>query len=113
MGIAIVAVVVLAIAFFIIGMYNSLVSLRQRQKNAFSQIDVQLKRRWDLVPALVATVQGYAHHEAQTLENVVAARNQAARAGTARPQRRSASENHLGGDHYLLSLCQRRCQSQQ
>jgi LemA protein len=64
-------------AIFAIGIYNSLVTLRQRYKNAFAQIDVQLKRRYDLIPNLVETAKGYMKHERETLEAVVNARNQA------------------------------------
>jgi LemA protein len=60
-----------------IAIYNGLVALRNQSKNAWAQIDVQLKRRHDLVPNLVETVRGYATHEQKTLENVIAARNQA------------------------------------
>jgi len=60
--------------------YNRLVELRNRYKNAFSQIDVQLKRRYDLIPNLVETAKGYLRHERQTLEAVIAARNQASSA---------------------------------
>lgn len=60
-----------------IGVYNGLVKLRNRYKNAFSQIDVQLKRRYDLIPNLVETVKGYLKHESQTLEAVVRARGAA------------------------------------
>src|SRR6266404_6350775 len=72
------AVVVLALLlFFIVAMYNGLVSLKVQCDNAWSDIDVQLKRRYDLIPNLVETVKGYAAHEKGTLEGVVAARNQA------------------------------------
>ncbi len=64
-------------AIFVIGIYNALVTLRQRYKNAFAQIDVQLKRRYDLIPNLVETAKGYMKHERETLEAVVNARNQA------------------------------------
>ena len=60
-----------------VAMYNRLVSLRNRFQNAFSQIDVQLKRRYDLIPNLVETAKGYLQHERATLEAVIAARNQA------------------------------------
>jgi LemA protein len=62
MGVAIVVVVLLAIVFFIVSMYNGLVSLRQRQKNAFSQIDVQLTRRYELIPNLVETAKAFMAH---------------------------------------------------
>jgi LemA protein len=62
--------------------YNRLVSLSKRADSSWSDIDVQLKRRWDLVPALVETVKGYARHEATTLENVVDARARASQAGS-------------------------------
>ncbi len=66
-----------------IGIYNGLVLLRNRFKNAFAQIDVQLKRRYDLIPNLVETAKGYLKHERETLEAVVMARNQAAAAAKA------------------------------
>ena len=70
--IIIIAVVVIILA--IIGMYNNLVKLRNNRENAFADIDVQLKQRFDLVPQLVATVKGYATHEKELLENITAAR---------------------------------------
>jgi LemA protein len=82
-----VAVVVLLIAW-VVSLYNRLVTLRNRYKNAFSQIDVQLKRRYDLIPNLVETAKGYIRHERETLEAVVAARNRAVtaeQAAAARP----------------------------
>ena len=74
--VVIIAVIVVAI-MAVAGPYNALVTLRQRYKNAFAQIDVQLKRRYDLIPNLVETAKGYMKHERETLEAVVAARNQA------------------------------------
>jgi LemA protein len=71
--IVVVGVFVLAV-LFVMGLYNALVRLRQQVKNAWSQIDVQLKRRHDLIPNLVETVKGYAGHERATLENVTKAR---------------------------------------
>ena len=70
------------IALFIIGKYNGLVALRNRFKNAWAQIDVQLKRRYDLIPNLVETTKGYLKHERGTLEAVIAARNSASTANT-------------------------------
>ncbi len=73
----IVLVVLAVVAFWIVGIYNKLVTLKNRFKNAFSQIEVQLKRRYDLIPNLVETARGYMSHERETLEAVIAARNQA------------------------------------
>ena len=70
-------VVIAVIAFYIIGIYNRLIALRNRFENAFSQIEVQLKRRYDLIPNLVETAKGYLKHESETLEAVIAARNEA------------------------------------
>lgn len=73
----IIAVVILLMAGIVIGIYNRLVALRNRFKNAFAQIDVQLKRRYDLIPNLVETTKAYLKHERETLEAVIKARNQA------------------------------------
>ena len=75
-GLVILGVIVL-LALFVVGIYNRLVTLRNRYQNAYSQIDVQLKRRHDLIPNLVETAKGYLAHERGTLEAVIAARNQA------------------------------------
>jgi LemA protein len=72
----------LFVLMFVIGGYNTLVTLRNRYKNAYSQIDVQLKRRYDLIPNLVETAKGYLQHERGTLEAVIAARNVAVTANT-------------------------------
>jgi LemA protein len=72
--------VVIAAVLFVVGIYNGLVRLRNEAKNAWSQIDVQLKRRHNLIPNLVQTVKGYAGHEKETLENVTRARAQAVEA---------------------------------
>jgi LemA protein len=72
----------LFVLMFVIGGYNALVTLRNRYKNAYSQIDVQLKRRYDLIPNLVETAKGYLQHERGTLEAVIAARNVAVTANT-------------------------------
>src|SRR5438477_1096263 len=80
MGSLLIALIVLAAlalfaVMFIAGKYNGLVTLRNRFKNAYAQIDVQLKRRYDLIPNLVETAKGYIKHERETLENVTKARN--------------------------------------
>jgi len=77
-----ISLVAVLLIVFIIGAYNSLVTLRNRYKNAYSQIDVQLKRRYDLIPNLVETAKGYLAHERGTLEAVIAARNVAVSANT-------------------------------
>ena len=74
--------VIAVLVLWFIGVYNSLVQLRNKVKNQFSQIDVQLKRRFDLIPNLVETVKGYAKHESETFEKVVQARNTYASATT-------------------------------
>lgn len=76
----VIAVIVVVGIFLVIGIYNKLVTLRNRFKNSFSQIDVQLKRRHDLIPNLVETAKGYIKHERETLEAVIQARNAASTA---------------------------------
>ncbi len=85
-------IVGLIVVFFLLA-YNRLVALRQAYRNAFADIDVQLKQRHDLVPNLVETVKGYASHESSVLENVTAARASAMQATT--PQERGAAEGAL------------------
>jgi LemA protein len=80
--ILVVLVVVLILVAIVAGVYNRLVRLRNRFKNAFAQIDVQLKRRYDLIPNLVETAKGYMKHERDTLEAVIQARNQASSAAS-------------------------------
>jgi LemA protein len=84
---AIIAVVVVVVlVLFVVSIYNKLVVLRNRFRNAFAQIDVQLKRRYDLIPNLVETAKGYIKHERETLEAVVKARNMASTAAQAAAQ---------------------------
>lgn len=70
-------IVLAGLVLLVIGMYNSLVRLKVQSENAWADIDVQLKRRYDLIPNLVETVKGYAGHEKQTFEAVITARNRA------------------------------------
>ncbi len=87
--------IILILFLIFLGMYNSLVRLRNEVKNAWSQIDVQLKRRHDLIPNLVETVKGYMQHERQTLEAVTNARNIAQQASAAAPAARAQAEGQL------------------
>lgn len=87
--------VLLVVVAIVVGLYNSLVRLRNRVDAAWAQIDVQLQRRIDLIPNLVETVKGYAAHESQTLENVTKARNVAA--GASGPKQAAAADNVLTG----------------
>lgn len=85
-GLVILGVIVVLLAVFLISVYNNLVQLRQRVQNAWAQVDVQLKRRYDLIPNLVGAVKGYAQHEKATLEGVTQARNMAMNAGNIQEQ---------------------------
>ena len=93
----VIIIVVLAVGFglYLMGAYNGLVKLRNKIESAFAQIDVQLNRRHDLIPNLVETVRGYATHEKETLEGVIAARN-AAVAATG-PEAQAEAEGVLSG----------------
>jgi LemA protein len=86
---------IVIIGLWLVVIYNGLVGLRQAVKNAWSQIDVQLKRRYDLIPNLVETVKGYAGHERETLERVVKARQAGIDASTVKDQ--AAAENMITG----------------
>jgi LemA protein len=87
--------ILVIVAFALVGIYNSLVQLRVQTDTAWSDIDVQLKRRHDLIPNLVETVKGYAAHERSTFENVTKFRSQAMQATT--PADKAAAENQLSG----------------
>jgi LemA protein len=88
-------IIIGAVVLMAIGMYNSLVTLRNRCDNAWSQVDVQLRRRYDLIPNLVETVKGYAKHESGVFERVTQARNMAANAQTVKAQ--GEADNMLTG----------------
>ncbi len=87
--------IVLALAVWLVVMYNGLVQLRESAEAAWSDIDVQLKRRYDLIPNLVETVKGYATHEQETLEKVIQARNRAM--GAQGPAAKAEAEGMLAG----------------
>jgi len=96
--------VILGLIGWVVGIYNRLVTLRNRFKNGFAQIDVQLKRRYDLIPNLVETAKGYMKHESETLEAVIAARNQAAgaaQAAAANPADAGAMKGLVGAEGAL------------
>ncbi len=101
---AVILVVLLVLLAWGIAVYNSLVTLRNRFKNAFAQIDVQLKRRYDLIPNLVEVAKGYLKHERETLERVIQARNQAMNANQQAaqdPGNRDALKGLMGAESLL------------
>lgn len=103
--IIIIVAIITVIAFYVIGIYNRLVSLKNRFENAFAQIEVQLKRRHDLIPNLVETAKGYLSHERETLQSVIEARNTAAaglKAAAANPGSAKAMAD-LGGAEGALT----------
>jgi LemA protein len=94
-GFIVIIAILAALVLYFVGIYNALVRLRNRVKNAWSQIDVQLKRRHDLIPNLVETAKGYMKHERETLENITQARSRAMGAGSV--GEKSAAEGELSG----------------
>ena len=104
--IIVIAVLVVLLVLALIGIYNKLVALRNRYRNAFAQIDVQLKRRHDLIPNLVETAKGYIKHERETLEAVIKARNLAVSAGqqaAANPGEPGAMKSFGGAEGQLTA----------
>jgi LemA protein len=97
LGWVIVLAILVIVVLFLVLTYNRLVTLRQRVREAFSDIDVQLKRRHDLIPNLVETVKGYAAHERGVFDEVTQARAGAIAAGAQGPQQRAAAEDMLTG----------------
>lgn len=108
--VVIVLVVLIGLVGFFIGGYNKLVTLRNRFKNAYAQIDVQLKRRYDLIPNLVETAKGYIKHERETLEAVTKARNiayAASQAAAANPGESGAMKNLVSAEGGLAGTLSR------
>ena len=102
--------IVLAAGAWVAGIYNALVALRNRFKNAFAQIDVQLKRRYDLIPNLVETAKGYLKHERETLEAVIKARNvayTASQGAAANPADAAAMKNLVSAESGLTGALSR------
>ncbi len=103
-ALGIIVLFLLVLLAWAVGAYNRLVALRNRFQNAFAQIDVQLKRRYDLIPNLVETAKAYMKHERETLEAVISARNQAAsavRAAAANPGDAGAIQSLMGAEGVL------------
>jgi LemA protein len=110
MEMIILLVVVAVVAFWLVAIYNQLVALKNRQENGFSQIEVQLKRRYDLIPNLVETAKAYMAHERETLEAVINARNDAAAglaAAAGDPSNGAAIQELAGAEGILGSAMSR------
>ena len=109
-ALTILVVIVLFAGLFIVGIYNKLVTMRNRYKNAYAQIDVQLKRRYDLIPNLVEIAKGYIKHERETLENVTKARNiayAASQAAASNPGDSGAMKNLVSAESGLAGTLSR------
>jgi LemA protein len=98
-------VIILGVVGYLVWIYNRLVALSKRADGAWSDIDVQLKRRWDLVPALVETVKGYARHESSTLDHAIEARAAAAQAASV-PQRGASEQNLSAAVDRIFALAE-------
>jgi LemA protein len=110
LALIVLAVLALVAVLFVVGIYNKLVGLLNRFKNAYAQIDVQLKRRYDLIPNLVEVAKGYLKHERGTLEAVIAARNTAhaaSKAAAANPADAGAMKELLGAEGGLAGAMSR------
>lgn len=102
-GLIVVGVIALVVVLWAVGVYNGLVRIKQHLENSWAGVDVELKRRYDLIPNLVETVKGYAAHESETLESVIAARN-ACVANTGSPESQAKDEGMLIGAMKQLSV---------